>query len=163
MNILDIIILIALTFSFFLGWKLRAIHLLGMILSLAVGIWAANHYHHYWLGLFKSLSPPLGQAAAWFLTFLAAAIVVSIGVTLLAKTFDLIRLQWLDRLLGAAMSMLFTLGLLSILLVMTNILAQANHWTLVDKSLFAKPLLNITRPLLQKKLHQYPSTRQVVL
>ncbi len=163
MNSLDVVIIIALIFSFFLGWKLRALHLLGMLLSLVVGIWAANHYHHYAQGLVAALGPTFTPMAAWLLTFLAAAIAVSLVVTVVAKTFDLIRLQWLDRLLGAGLSMVFMLGLLSILLIMINVMAQANHWVIMDKSLLAKPLLNITKPLLQKKLKQYPSTRQVVL
>lgn len=163
MNLLDLIIIVSISLAFLLGWKLRAIHLIGMFFALFLSIGIANRYHEQMLSFFHRLPPAINLPIAWLATFLISIIAISILVTFISKTFELIRLKWLDRLLGAGLAVAFTSTLLIIFLLVINILAQTFDWKIVDQSVFAKPLLKSIQPMIKKRMYNYPKMKKVFI
>lgn len=163
MNILDLIIIVTLSIAFLLGWKIRAIHLLGMVASLFLGIWIANHYHIQLLSLYQGLPPAINVTLAWLTTFLIAVISISIIFSFVAKTFEFIRLKWLDRLLGAALSLVFILVVVIISLLVINTMAKTFQWKIIDHSVLAKSLLQTVQPFIQNRFHHYPKLKNILI
>ncbi len=156
MNILDFIIAGCFLLAFFVGWKLKALNLLGMTLSLLAGIWLANHFHTSLLGLYRDFPAVLRHSLAWITAFLAIAVTISILFTMLAKAFEIIRLQWLDHLLGAVLALVVMLGLLMIAATVMDTVSRWYGWKIVERSRLAPALVQTARPLIQKGLHQFP-------
>lgn len=160
MNILDFIIAGCLLLAFFVGWKLKALNLLGMTLSLLAGIWLANHFHTSFLGLYHNFPAVLRHSLAWITVFLAVAVTISILFTMLAKAFEIVRLQWLDHLLGAVLALVVMLGLLMIAATVTDTASRLYGWKIVERSRLAPALVHTARPLIQKGLHRFPRLKQ---
>jgi uncharacterized membrane protein required for colicin V production len=160
MNFLDIIIIVGIAVGFFLGWKLRAINLFCLTLSLLAGIWVANHFHPQLIGLYRDLPLAVGRTLAWLTVFLATAVTISILGGILSKTFEIIRLQWLDHLLGALLALTVVLGLLAITLTALDNLARTYRWRIIEHSALAPLLLKTTRPLIQQGAKEIPKLKQ---
>ncbi|MCD4813365.1 CvpA family protein [bacterium] len=161
MNYLDIFIIICLAISFFFGWKLRAISLFGMVISLIAGIWVGNHFHPHLIGLYRDLPAAVGHTLAWVTAFLAAAITLSIAFGLISKIFEVIRLQWLDHLLGAALAITLMLGMLIISMTVIDNLAKNYHWKVIKNSTLAPFLVKTARPYIQQGLEKFPRWKQM--
>ncbi len=162
MNLLDIILIVSLALGFLLGWKLRAIHLTGMALSLIAGILIANHYYPQLLGSFRQFPLPVSRILSWLVLFLVTAVTISILGGLLSKAFEVIRLKWLDHLLGAALGIGFILGLLIIGLTALEHLSRIYRWQIVQRSTLSAPLLQATRPLTRQCLTAFPKLRRAL-
>jgi len=160
MNILDIIIIIFIAAGFFLGWKLRAINLFSMTISLIAGIWTANHFHLQLLGLYGDLPPTVSHILAWLTAFLATAITISILGTIITKAFEIIRLKWLDHLLGSMLAVAVVLGLLTISITIIDNLARTYRWKIIEHSTLAPILLHTAGPLIQQGLDKFPQIKQ---
>ncbi len=162
MHLLDIIIIICLASGFLLGWKLRAIHLTGMALSLIVGVLIANHYYTQLLGSFRQFPLPVGRILSWLVLFLITAITISILGSLISRAFEVIRLKWLDHLVGAALGIGLILGLLIIGLTALEHLARIYRWQIIQRSTLSAPLLKATRPLTRQCLTAFPKLRRAL-
>jgi membrane protein required for colicin V production len=162
MNFLDLIIIVGVIIGFFVGWKLRAINLFGIALALVAGIWFANQFHPHILGLYRDLPATVASTCAWLTVFLATVITVSILSSLASKMFELSRLQWIDRLLGALLAAGVVLGLLIIGLNAADNLAKTYKWRIIEHSLLAPELLNLSRPLIQQGVNKIPSLKNSI-
>lgn len=162
MHFLDIIIIVSLALGFLLGWKLRAVHLAGMALSLIAGILIANHYHAQLLGCFRQFPLPVGRILSWLALFLVTAVIISILSGLISRAFEVIRLKWLDHLAGAALGVCFILGLLIIGLTALEHLSRIYRWQIVQHSTLSAPLLKASSPLSRQCLSSFPQLKQVL-
>ncbi|MCK5243600.1 CvpA family protein [bacterium] len=156
MNFLDIIIVVSIAVGFFIGWKLRAINLFCMVISLVAGILVANHFHPQLLGLFRDLPTAVSHTLAWLTAFLATAVTISIIGGIISKAFELIRLKWLDHLLGAVLAITLMLGLLIISLTIIDNLARTYRWKIIEHSVLSPVLLKIARPLISQGIDKIP-------
>lgn len=162
MNFLDILIIAGITVGFFIGWKLRAISLLGIVVSLLAGIWVANHFHPQLIALYRDLPPAVGRILAWLTVFIATAVIISILVGLVSKMFEIINLQWLDRLLGAMLTVTVVLGLSVVSLTVVDHLAKTYRWLIIEHSTLAPLLLKVSRPLIQQGVEKIPGLQRNV-
>lgn len=159
MNFLDIIIVVGIAIGFFTGWKLRAINLFCMVISLVAGIWVANHFHPQLLGLYRDLPTAVSQPFAWITAFLATAVTISIFGGMVSKAFELIRLKWLDHILGAVLAIMVVLGLLIISLTMLDNLARTYRWRIIERSALSPVLLKTARPLISQGINKIPQLK----
>jgi uncharacterized membrane protein required for colicin V production len=156
MNFLDIIIVVGIAIGFFIGWKLRAINLFCMVVSLIAGIWVANRFHPQLLGLYRDLPATVSQTLAWLTAFLATAVTISIFGGMVTKAFELIRLKWLDHLLGAVLAITVVLGLMIIGLTVMDNLAKTYRWRIIEHSALSPLLLKTARPLISEGISKIP-------
>ena len=147
MNALDIAIIIIIFINLYLGWKLRAINMLGMLASLVLGVFAANKFHPQFQEMFSHLPEVAGTLLAWLTVFLITAITITILNNFLSKAFEIIRLRWLDSLIGALFSLILTLFFLSILLNFINNFTHVFHWQIAKKSYLINLIIEITDPI----------------
>ncbi|MEW6515678.1 MAG: CvpA family protein [candidate division FCPU426 bacterium] len=150
MNVLDLLILILLLLATLLGWKFRALNLLGLAVSLAAGIWTANHFQGQLADLYRHFSPLLGGTLAWLTVFSAVAIILAVFFSLLARSIDHIQMAWLDRVLGALLALVVMSGLLLVGVTMLDNYARPLGSKVVENSRLAPPLLKIGRPFIPR-------------
>lgn len=156
MNALDLLMMVLLLLAVLLGWKLRALNLLGLVVSLSAGIWAANHFQGQLAELYRHFSPLLGGTLAWLTLFSAVAILMAVFFSSLAKSVDHIQLAWLDRCLGALLALVVMAGLLLVGVTMLENFAKPLGSKVVENSRLAPPLLKIGRPIIRQGLDAVP-------
>ncbi len=162
MNVLDLLMMILLLLAVLLGWKFRALNLLGLTVSLAAGIWTANHFQGQLADLYRHVSPLLGGPLAWLTLFAAVAILMAVFFSSLAKSIDHIQLAWLDRGVGALLAFLVMLGLLLAGVTMLDNFARPLGSKIVEKSRLAPPLLKIARPFIRQGLDAVPQLEKTL-
>lgn len=115
MNLLDILLAIPLCVFIFKGWKRGIIFELATLIGILVGAWAAGHFSTA-VAEALDLQGDGAVLIAFFITFLA----VIVGTYFLAKTVEgvikVVKINFLNKLLGAVLGMLKCLCVLSILL-----------------------------------------------
>jgi uncharacterized membrane protein required for colicin V production len=156
MNVLDLLMLILLLLAVLLGWKFRALNLLGLTVSLAAGIWAANHFQGQLAELYRHFSPLLGGTLAWLTLFSAVAILMAVFFSSLARSVDHIQMAWLDRFLGALLALVVMLGLLLVGVTMLDNFARPLGSKIVENSRLAPPLLKTARPFIRLGMDAVP-------
>lgn len=115
MNVFDVVLILLILLSLFTGWKIRSSRLVALIIALAAGALASNHFQARLLDGFQAHFPPATAAGlAWLTPFLITGILVFFLGMIVAGFLEVAQLQWLDHLLGA----LLACGLL--LLVVTE-------------------------------------------
>lgn len=152
MNFLDILLAIPLCYFIYKGWRRGLVFEITALLSILLGAWACIH-------LSTAVADALnikGDGAvliAFFITF--AAVVV--GAFFLSKAiegvFKMVKLGWLNKILGAVLGMLKCLCVLSILL---NFILLVDHEEVIIKqevkqeSILFKPTHTIGNKLTYK-------------
>jgi uncharacterized membrane protein required for colicin V production len=146
-NLPDILIGICLVLSFFLGWKLRAIRLIGILVVVAAGIWMANHFYEQFYEVFPPMAPETSRLLAWFLLFIVTVVTLMLLGSLVLQAAEISGLLWLDHLLGAALTTLVAAVLIAAFLMSMNTLAKPPSWTVQKKSVLAPMLIKTAGPL----------------
>lgn len=141
MNLLDIILVILIFVGFVIGWKLKAINFIGILLAMGLGIWSSNHLYLY--AVYKFQNPPtiLGIALAWIVLFFLTAFTVLILFKILANFLEKAHLQWIDHFIGACTLTGVVIIALSIMIVIIDQSAQFFHWEPLNNSVLAPLLL----------------------
>ena len=115
MNLLDIILAIPLCVFIFKGWKRGIIFELAALAGILVGAWAAGHFSTA-VAEALNLEGDGAVLIAFFITFLA----VIVGTYFLAKAVEgvikIVKINFVNKLLGAVLGMLKCLCVLSIFL-----------------------------------------------
>ena len=159
MSFLDIVLGALLLYALYKGIINGLFVELASLISLILGIYVAIKFSYFVKNILTdsvSWSPKYIEVAAFALTF----IIVVVGIHLLAKFFtgiaDFAYLGWLNKLGGAAFSVLKTILILSILF---NIFQKMNINNFIvkqetlDKSMFYNPIQEVSKfiyPSLEK-------------
>lgn len=145
---LDVIILLPLLFGLIRGLIRGMVTELNAVLALVLGVLGAKVWgpdFGNWLHHFSSWNTDLCMIIAYIALFLAIAIVLHLVGEVLQKTLKKIKLQWVNRLMGAICG---TLKWAIIVLVLVFIVGQADknfHFipdNLKAKSITYQPALN---------------------
>jgi uncharacterized membrane protein required for colicin V production len=147
MHYLDIVFLAIALAGFFLGWRLRAMQLLGIVLSLTLGVWLANQFSVHLQGMYIRVSEPGRSLLAWVSVFLGATVIIAIITSLLAHTFQSIHLEWLDHALGGFFALLFGLAIFMIFVHAGAGLSSAFRMEMLKKSKITSKVYTLTVPL----------------
>lgn len=132
MNALDIILAIPLCIFIFKGWKRGIIFELAALIGIIVGCWAAGHLSTA-VADALNLQGDGAVLAAFFITFMG----VLFGAYFLGKAVEgvvkLVKINFLNKFLGAILGMLKCLCVLSVLLNFV-LLVDANHDIITPKT-----------------------------
>jgi uncharacterized membrane protein required for colicin V production len=162
MNGLDIVLSICLIISFFIGWKLRALHLLGFVVSLAVAIFCANHLSAHFVDYFRDMSEAARHTFAWIAVFVFFVVVILLFFSIAFKNFETSSWQWLDHLLGACIGIAIMFCILASALTMLNFWAPKHYSRMTRSSILTKPLLRYAQPCLIKISQKLPQLKQAI-
>jgi membrane protein required for colicin V production len=124
MNYIDIIIVILLLASILIGWRQGFIRQFFGLLALLLGVFCAYRFSHlvaHYLAKWIEVSEPVTNGVAFAVTFLG----VLVGVVLVGRFADkiitMVAFGLLNRLLGAVLSLLKAVLIISVLLVICNL------------------------------------------
>lgn len=144
MNFIDVIFGALLAFALYNGIKKGLFVELASLASLFIGIFVAlkfSYFIKYFLQDLVSWNPRTIEVTAFFLTFL----IVVVGIHLLAKFFttvaDFAYLGWINKVAGAAFSMIKTILALSIFIAVFNKI-NVNNWLVKQETLNQSVLFN---------------------
>lgn len=115
MNILDILLAIPLGYFIFKGWRRGLIYELAALAGIIIGCWAATHLS---TAVAETLSLK-GEGAvlvAFFITFVGAIVLANFLGKALEKIVKLVKVNFLNKLMGALLGMVKCLCVLSVLL-----------------------------------------------
>jgi uncharacterized membrane protein required for colicin V production len=104
MNYIDIILIIAAMFGFFLGWKMRGVLVVIIPVAFIAGIITANVFYHPLSALFTSAIREESKRILLSYTLIFAVtcgIIISLGFAL-SRVFDFFNMAFIDRIFGAA-------------------------------------------------------------
>lgn len=124
MNYLDIIILVFLAFSVYHGFKRGFVMELASILALILGIWAAFYFSGWtedFLKSFLDIQERYLPAIAFAVTFLAAAIIITLIGLLIDRFLEMIALGFINKLLGLFFGLLKGILIASLILFLIGI------------------------------------------
>jgi len=103
MNFVDVLLILIIFAFFAIGWKMRGIYILFLIVAFFAGIIMSNIAYPFFLHVFfkSSIKESKSIILSYVISFIIfASIVVIIGI-LISKFFDVMNLTVFDRLLGA--------------------------------------------------------------
>jgi membrane protein required for colicin V production len=113
MNIVDIVLLVILAGFILSGFWFGIIHMVGSLVGLLVGAWAAGHYYEalaQWGGAWVGGNMNLARIIAFFVIFVIVNRLFGIVVFLAEKVFKIIAIipfmKTFNRLLGAAFGLI---------------------------------------------------------
>jgi membrane protein required for colicin V production len=151
MNFIDIIFGALLAFALYNGIKKGLFVELASLVSLFIGIFVAlkfSYFIKYFLQDNVSWNPRTIEVTAFALTF----IIVVVAIHLLAKVFtkiaDFAYLGWINKLAGAAFSMIKTILALSILIAIFNKINVNNllvKQETLDQSVLFNPVQEVSK------------------
>ena len=149
MNFLDIILAIPLCIFIFKGWKRGLIYELAALAGIIIGCWAAVHLST-WVADVIGLKGDGTVLIAFFITFMAAVVGAHFLGRLIEGIVKLVKVNALNKILGAAVGMVKCLCVLSVLL--NFILLVDSHEKLItpkakSESVLYKPTYNIGNKL----------------
>jgi membrane protein required for colicin V production len=164
MNFIDLtILIIAILFTirgFIRGFVMEIASLVGLLAGYLVTMLYLDQLVHLLQSIFPSLPKPLLQIVSFLFLFIVTNLLLKILAQLLTKTFKLILLGWLNRLLGCLVGLLKSIILMSILVFIfsfipgfNSLLAKAD----INHSTFY-PLLHTLGPKLYKVLSKLMTT-----
>lgn len=112
MSPFDITLLVILASFILAGFWLGIIHMIGSLIGIFVGIWAAGHYYQQMAGLIQACgldNANLARALGFVLTFVLVTRLFGLIVFVIDKIFKFIAiipfLKTFNRLLGAALGL----------------------------------------------------------
>lgn len=150
MNFIDIIFAALLVYALYKGIKNGLFVEAASLVALIVGVFVAIKFSHIIRSVLEtkvSWNPKYIEITAFALTFIAVIIVIHISAKILTKIADYAYLGWVNRLAGAAFSILKTILALSVVIFLfekvnvNNMLAKKE--TLND-SIFYNPTKEIS-------------------
>ncbi|MDR1680898.1 MAG: CvpA family protein [Prevotellaceae bacterium] len=123
MNYIDIILAILLLISIFMGWRQGFIRQLFGLLALLLGVYCAYRFSHFtahcisdWFGV----SEPVTSGVAFAVTFIVVLLAVVLVGRFADKIISMVAFAFVNRLLGAILSLLKAVLIIGILLVILN-------------------------------------------
>lgn len=149
MNILDIIILLCLVPAIIQGVRKGLISQAISIISIVVGIWASARFASTvttWVSQYITASEQVLKVVAFVLILVAVFIVLGLIRRLLESTLDFAMLGWVNKLLGAAFSLLKAVLILSLATLVFNSLNEALGFVepeVLDQSVLYQPIKSI--------------------
>ena len=150
MSFIDIIFAALLGYALYKGIKNGLFVEAASLVALVAGIFVAIKFSYIIRTILESKvswNPKYIEITAFALTFIAVIVVIHLSAKLLTKIADLAYLGWINRLAGAAFSMLKTILALSILIFLfekVNINNMLVKKETLDNSIFYNPTKEIS-------------------
>jgi membrane protein required for colicin V production len=150
MSFIDIIFAALLAYALYKGIKNGLFVEAASLVALVAGIFVAIKFSYIIRTILESKvswNPKYIEITAFALTFIAVILVIHLSAKLLTKIIDLAYLGWINRLAGAAFSMLKTILALSIVIFLfekvnlNNMLVKKET---LDNSIFYNPTKEIS-------------------
>ncbi len=148
MNILDIVLIIPLAFGCIQGIRHGFVKEIGSFIAIVVGIYLArfwseslSHAIVEWL----DCTPQVALVVAYAVAFIIGALGIHLIAYLISKLLSLIKLNWINRIIGALFG---TFKWLLILSVILNFLSMINSYApliqtrTIKESILYKPVEN---------------------
>lgn len=149
MNILDIIILLCLVPAIIQGIRKGLISQAISIVSIVVGIWASARFANVvtaWITQYITASEQVLKVVSFALILVAAFIVLGLIGRLLESILNFAMLGWVNRLLGAAFSLLKAVLILGLAIMLFSSLNDAFGFVnpeVLDQSVLYQPIKSI--------------------
>ena len=121
MNWLDLILAIPLAWTAYKGFKNGLVYELCSLAGLLIGIWVAIHFSKFVAGLI-GLDGSIAMLVAFFITFVGALVLSFFVGKFASGVLKVMKLDTLNKLLGAAFGMLKCVCVLSVLLYYVAVL-----------------------------------------
>ncbi|MDR2361850.1 MAG: CvpA family protein [Prevotellaceae bacterium] len=124
MNYIDIIIAILLLISIFIGWRQGFIRQLFGLMALFLGLFCAYRFSHFtahYISDWFEVSEPITNGVAFVVTFIIVLLVVVLVGRFADKIISMVAFAFFNRLLGAILSLLKAVLIISVLLLILNI------------------------------------------
>lgn len=115
MNFLDIIIAIPLCYFIYKGWRRGLIFEVTSLLGIIVGVWACVHFST-WVAETLNIQGDSGVLIAFFITFAAVVVLAYFLGKAIEGIFKMVKLNFVNKILGALLGMAKCLCVISILL-----------------------------------------------
>ena len=122
MNWLDIILILALAFAAFIGFRRGIIRVVFILAGLILGVFLAGRFYSSLADGLPIGNDTAANIFAFIIIFIAVIAAASVLAFLLRKTLAVINLGWADRVLGA------TFGLVAGAVVCGTVLALFGHF-----------------------------------
>ena len=123
MNVLDLILAVPLAWLTYKGFKKGLGYELCSLAGLVLGTWAAVHFSAFVAGLI-GIEGSSAMLVAFFITFIGVVILSHFVGKMGSGILKVMKLGWLDKLLGAVFGMLKCVCVLSVLLYYVTIIDQ---------------------------------------
>ncbi|MDR0729216.1 MAG: CvpA family protein [Prevotellaceae bacterium] len=124
MNYIDIIITILLLISIFMGWRQGFIRQLFGLLALLFGLFCAYRFSHFtahYISDWFKVSESVTNGVAFAVTFIIVLLAVILAGRFADKISSMVAFAFFNRLLGAILSLLKAVLIISVLLLILNI------------------------------------------
>lgn len=121
MNLLDLILAVPLAWLAYKGFKKGLVYELCSLAGLVLGTWAAVHFSAFVAGLI-GIEGSSAMLVAFFITFIGVVILSHFVGKMGCGILKVMKLGWLDKLLGAVFGMLKCVCILSVLLYYVAVL-----------------------------------------
>jgi membrane protein required for colicin V production len=115
MNFLDILIAIPLCFFIYKGWRRGLVFEVAALAGIVVGVWACVHFST-WVAEKLQLQSDSGVLIAFFITFAAVVVLAYFLGKAIEGIFKMVKLNFLNKILGALLGMAKCLCVISVLL-----------------------------------------------
>ncbi len=150
MDFIDIVFAALLGYALYKGIKNGLFVEAASFVALVTGIFLAIKFSYIFKTILKTKvnwNPKYMEIAAFTLTFIAVVLIIHLSAKLLTKIVDLAYLGWINRLAGAAFSMLKTILALSIVIFLfekVNVNDMLVKKETLDASIFYNPTKEIS-------------------
>jgi len=149
MNFLDIIIAIPLCYFIYKGWRRGLIFEITTLVGIIVGVWACVHFST-WVAEALNIQGDSGVLIAFFITFAAVVVLAYFLGKAIEGIFKMVKLNFVNKILGALLGMAKCLCVISILL--NFILLVDTHQSILtpkvkEESVLFKPSYRIGNKL----------------
>lgn len=121
MNWLDLILAIPLAWTAYKGFKNGLVYELCSLAGLLIGIWVAIHFSKFVAGLI-GLDGSIAMLVAFFITFVGVLVLSFFVGKFASGVLKVMRLDTLNKVLGAAFGMLKCVCVLSVILYYVTVL-----------------------------------------
>lgn len=115
MNFLDILIAVPLCYFIYKGWRRGLIFEIASLVSIIVGVWACTHFST-WVAEVFGFHGEAGILVAFFVTFAAVVVLAHFLGKAIEGIFKMVKLNMVNKILGALLGMAKCLCVVSILL-----------------------------------------------
>lgn len=163
MTVVDIIIIVLLILSLFKGLKDGLVRQVGGIAGILIGIFLAGRFSALvstWLHQLINASENVVKAISFALIIIAVCLCVTLIGKIIEKIFTLATLGWVNRLLGAILSVGGTVLLLGAILSMIEYVNQTWFTLIPEQTMNESQIIEIIKdisetvfPYLKKLFH----------
>lgn len=148
MNILDIIFIIPLAYGCIQGIRHGFVKEIGSFIAIIFGIYLARFWSESLskvIAEWIDVSPQVSLIIAYVITFIIGTLSIHLLAYLLSKILDLVKIGWVNKIIGALFGTFKWLLILSLIL---NIFSMINNFAplvekkVVNESILYKPIEN---------------------